>query len=404
MHHFDNLESIKLEQLIGLLSNIDGFLDSFNRIEIRNYEDLIEFMNKFTINNDSLSCEDVVLIRIIKEHFEKFKIDGSYHSIENLDYSKAVDEKIVHEFLKDTKVLKSGRVAFDKLPKRYKTITEKIAVEEIDFDNMPQRYKDSLHPYVLHLISEAYINGKIYSVGIHYMFKGIFNALKSINPYFNSEYGLLGSTYLIFQLQYLLGVQGLLHLDKHINSFTSKILSLIYLYLSRCISVFENKYNECRTTDVEFVNPFVIRLIELYNNRATLMLDYRLFYSNLFFGTNPDLHFMSDMYYAYEYGVENGLDFCVQDYYWDSLKMYRHGSLIPNDSGGYKDIEDETWNELTTKVNFRSKLIAEGLYRDFLMDRYDFSNQDIEIIRQYLEAKYINTEKPFNFIDFHTKK
>ena len=68
--------------------------------------------------------------------------------------------------------------------------------------------------------------------------------------------------------------------------------------------------------------------------------------------------------------------------------MYRHGSHIPNSTGGYQEIEDRTWMELVRDGEIRSIMLADKLLKEFENYELNISNSTIEnIFRILAETK-----------------
>ena len=68
--------------------------------------------------------------------------------------------------------------------------------------------------------------------------------------------------------------------------------------------------------------------------------------------------------------------------------MYQHGSLIPNYSGGYKDVEDATWGELIERGTTRAYDIAYTYYKEYKKGNYQLSANEIDTIISYLVEKF----------------
>ena len=127
--------------------------------------------------------------------------------------------------------------------------------------------------------------------------------------------------------------------------------------------------------------------IDLYSNRARIVKGYYMDFIGIFGGTvNPDIQYISDMRLAYQTAVNHHIPAIgpIQQLYWDSMKMYRHGSLIPDDTGGYQDIEDRTWLELVIIGEVRSISLAEKLFKEFENYNLNISNSNIDKLFDYL--------------------
>jgi hypothetical protein len=76
---------------------------------------------------------------------------------------------------------------------------------------------------------------------------------------------------------------------------------------------------------------------------------------------------------------------------WDSMKMYRHGSHIPNSSGGYQETEDATWMQLVQRGHLRSINLSEKILEEFENYELNFTNSEIDLICEIALKKNIIT-------------
>ena len=67
---------------------------------------------------------------------------------------------------------------------------------------------------------------------------------------------------------------------------------------------------------------------------------------------------------------------------WESMKMYRHGSHIPNTTEGYQEIEDRTWMELVRDGEVRSIMFSEKFLEEFEKYELNLTNQEIDFVCQ----------------------
>ena len=136
-----------------------------------------------------------------------------------------------------------------------------------------------------------------------------------------------------------------------------------------------------------------IKTIDCYSHRARLVKDYYHEFIVIFgIGVNPDIQYISDTYLGYEVAVKYQLACSkpFQQLLWDSMKMYRHGSLIPNSSGGYQEIENRTWMELVQVGRFRSISLAENILNQFENYELNFNNTEIDYICKFAIENALN--------------
>src|SRR5690606_24049113 len=150
-----------------------------------------------------------------------------------------------------------------------------------------------------------------------------------------------------------------------------KLLKLLFLYMSRYICMTQSN----------------IKSIDFYSIRARVVKGNYMEFIGIFgLGVNPDIQYMSDMYLAYQISSNNNLTAIpsFKQFMWDSLKMYEHGSHIPNSSGGYKEIEDRTWMELVRDGEIRSLILGDKLLKEFENYELNISNSTIDDIFKIL--------------------
>jgi hypothetical protein len=89
-----------------------------------------------------------------------------------------------------------------------------------------------------------------------------------------------------------------------------------------------------------------------YVNRAELV-NHRCAYMFLPLFQNPDLLYISDLYHAHFCNDTAMFNSVVSgnNYYMKSLTYYKNGSLWPNDTGGYVNIEDKTYGQIVREKN-----------------------------------------------------
>jgi len=378
----------KITIAIELLSEVERFNDFIygNNIKITTQNELFECLDRFSL---TISPTDILIntISLVRETFYQYIAQNSTFQIGAIDKSKVINEQIVVDFKYEISLQKTNQLFFQKLPRKYKTYSENIAFMGYDFNPILPKYIDCNHPYIYDILSEAYNNGGLYSVGVPLLIKGLKYALRTPNIYWDSRIGLMGCAFITYQLQYLLGKNGFDAISEFIPDFKEKILSLIFLLLSRAIEMDNND----------------IHAIDLYNNRAMIIRDYSseymIIFNNIMLGINTDIQYMSDKCLSYDVAVANGVAELVEDVYWDSLKMYRNGGDFPNDSGGYLDIEDGTWDDLINRGKLRSIMIAQDLLGKFKKGQYDFRNDEISLIKDYLEAKFVDLPQKKTWIN-----
>ena len=364
-----------LAQMVKTVPGLDQFL-----ITYKGDDNLCKIISSFKdkIESEGRLTEEIDLsLKILIERIEDIKEDSS-EGLHYISYHLQVNDSIVlQEFFEDRRRLTKEGWHFKRAEKQhYKTITEKIGYQEIDYNSVIHKYIKSNHPYICSQIACAYLESKVYHIGLPFLQKALFHVFSSPNIYWHNVFGVQGCTDALFELQHLLGFRGMIELSP-LNSFG--ILSCLYLYLSRAIYMCDND-----TDDIvkDKIPQSAIMKINYLSLRGDLVYDYKDVFSKIFgMGVNPDIQFMSDKYLSHEEATKYGIQTITMQDYWDSMKMYRYGGLIPNDTGGYKEIEDSTWGELIQRGQLRSKEIAAKLYKEYKSGAFVLdSNQLGEII------------------------
>lgn len=368
----------KLRNALFILNEIEGFIEFHeeytNDKKVESRTDFFSLLNSFKehlASKNSLGENEKIIISNVKEISEKVGYENSQSKIFIVNETLKPKETFLEEFLEEFTEAKTGDLFFEEVrPRRFKTITESLALHGMDGKKLTEiydKYKDYNHPLIYFLISEPLINSKDFTNGISILEKALKYAFRYPNYYWHSMSGIEGCAWSLFSIQYLLGIEGIDEAEKQIPQFRQKLLKLIYLYLSRYIHMSGNN----------------IKSIDCYSNRARLMKDYYMDFIGIFgLGVNPDIQFISDYYLAYQVAMNNNLSGLppFRQLMWESMKMYRHGSHIPNSTGGYQEIEDRTWMELVRDGELRSIRFSERFLNEFEAYELNLSNPEIEYI------------------------
>lgn len=378
----------ELNRLNDFIYSIPYF-DTFILNNSSKYTDIEELLRDFLlfINDKKLdvSSEIRIMVHIALERYGAI-IENSDKALYYINSTKQFhDESILAEFFKDFKMAKCEGFTFKKADlQHYKTITEKIAFQKVDFkEETIKKYWNCTHPYVCSTISSAFINAKQYEVGLQFLKNGLSNFNTIYNKYWDNPLALKGCSELLHLTQYVLGVKGM---QETIGA--NKILEILYLYISRVIYMGDIPQDK-DSLSKDSVPQHIIDKINYLSIRADLVYDYRNMFASIFpIGVNPDIQFMADKYMADAYAQQFGLGIITKDCFYDSLKMYQHGSLIPNFTGGYHDIEDATRGELVERGTTRAYHIANTFFKEYKKGNFQLSTNEIDTIISYLAEKF----------------
>lgn len=369
---------------LGLLFSIPEFGDFFEEFSLKHKieckDDLQLLTDKFKeylSKKREVAEEENILFKHLIECAENEVYANSKLKIAIINRVKIPNETFLNEFNTDFQAIKTDDLFFEQTNKgKYKTVNEFISLHGVDgkgLFELYEKYKDFNHPFIYDLISEPLIQAKNFSNGIAVLKKSLNYALRYPNYFWDSLRGVDSCATSLYRLQFLLGKDGLMELNKTINNFEIKLLKLIFLYLSRVIYMSDNN----------------LLSIDAYSNRARIVRDYPYQFMGIFgLGVIPDIQYISDKYLAYTTATKNNLvGQPFQQLMWDSMKMYRHGSHIPNSSGGYQETEDATWMQLVQRGNLRSINLSEKILAEFENYALNFTNSEIDYICNYATQK-----------------
>lgn len=370
MSNEENLRAA-LQHLISLEEHSAFYENYIEKQEIKTSTDLDEFFGAFKAHLDSLgkwNDELELTLKIIKEQSDIVKHQKSQSPLFSINNSRKLNDNWLSEFHIEFKQCLTGDQFVEEIkPKRYKTITENLILYGVDGSKLSEvysKYSDFNHPYVNYSVASVLYNAKNFSDGLPILKSGIKSIASFPNHYWNNQYGVEGATWMIGDLLYLLGSS----LDNNnLRNEKIKLLKLLFLYMSRYICMTQSN----------------IKSINFYANRARIVKGNYMEFIGIFgLGVNPDIQYMSDMYLAYQISSNNNLTAIpsFMQFMWDSLKMYEHGSHIPNSSGGYKEIEDRTWMELVRDGEIRSLILGDKLLKEFEKYELNISNSTIDNI------------------------
>lgn len=373
----------------NLLTSTEGhdfFKDYFDANSIKTPEDLEKLFDSFKEylkGKGKWNSDAEIAIKIFNEHSNDFISQNSGSPIFTINRTKKINDSWIQDFLTDFGKCKTeDRFAEEVLPRKYKTITENMILFGVDGKRLSEvhsKYLEYNHPLVNYTVSSTLYNSKNFSQGLPILKKAIESVASYPHYYWDSEYGIEGATWSIADILYLVSNKGFEELGLEKEKY--KLLKLLFLYLSRYICMTKSN----------------IKSIDFYSNRARIVKGYFMEFVGIFdLGVNPDIQYISDMYLAYNVAMKNNLTAIpsFMQLMWDSLKMYRHGSHIPNNSGGYQEIEDRTWMELVRDGEIRSIMLADKLFKEFTSYNLNVSKPTIEKLFEYAQSNHSdNTEK-----------
>lgn len=290
---------------------------------------------------------------------------GIYPELKQINKSLSLDESFVEDFIKIFNNNLSKKTKFQKIKSPYKTISYSIAVKTIDKNilrNLAMQFAEYEHPFILNEIATCYISSADFSEAFGYLYRASKKITTYPNKYWNSVYGVIGAT------------NTFINLYKMVNDVDHKIklFKLCYLYLTRLICISKDKNLLC----------------DAYNNRAHICLNKLSVYAMPKLGINPDLLYISDLWYAYFFGLDILPGEMPLDYLKKSMTMYQNASIYVNDTGGYIDIEDRTYNQIVEDKQAQSYYIAFDYLELFRESKIAYARPELNDLFQYIEKEY----------------
>ena len=348
---------------------------------------LTDRFRKYLTEKRKITESENIILKHIIECAENEVYANSNLKISTVNKVKIPNETFLKDFKADFQTIKTDDLFFEQTNiGKYKTVKEYISLHGVDgkgLFELYEKYKDFNHPYIYDLISEPLIQAKNFSNGIPVLKKSLKYALRYPNYFWDSLQGVDACASSLYRIQFLLGNNGFKEIEKSIKNFKIKLLKLIFLYLSRVIYMSEGN----------------LLSIDAYSNRARIVRDYKYQFMGIFgIGVIPDIQYISDKYLAYTNATKNGLvGKPFIQLMWDSMKMYRHGSHIPNYTGGYQETENATWMQLVQRGHLRSINLAETILTEFENYKLNFTNSEIDYICNYAIQK--NKDDFENYLD-----
>lgn len=315
----------------------------------------------------------VNLLQQLGMHLHKDYISNPLNEILRINRAICIDDSYVEDYVRRTQNAESNDYKFQDLHSPYKTKGISLALKQIPrvvLNSIIFEFKEYDHPYILADIAAMFVYGNQITEGIEFLYRSVKQIVSFPNKYWNSEYGIAGAAN-TFRLLLLMCP------DELRLTLYGKIFKYDFLYLTKMA---------CTTQDPLFqINSYVNRASIVRNPLA--MGFYPL-------GFNPDLLYISDMYYAHfcneiapQLSISSGWN-----YYMKSLTFYQHGDIRPNDTGGYVDADDRTYGEIVEQKHLQAIDIAFGFYNDIKSGKSALTREDLNDL-----FKAIHNECNYNY-------
>jgi hypothetical protein len=303
--------------------------------------------------------------------FHNESLNTPMPEITSLDRSLCLDESQIYQYILKQQALVSKDVKnAEVLKSPYKTKTEYLAfrhISPIDHEWLIIEYGGIAHPYILADIAGVLIYSNKIRESFDYLRRSTNLLIEFPNKFWNSELAITGAANTFRWLRLM--CQNDMDLSR-------KIFKYNYLYLTRMA---------CITRD---------DLLEqsAYANRAALVKMPFAYTFLPFIGQNPDTLYISDLYYA-QFCNQTATEVSVltnSKYYQQSLTYYQNASLWPNDTGGYADIEEDTYLQLVERKHKVALLNAYEYWKELNRGEDVLTESDIDKIFILIEQEYNN--------------
>lgn len=301
--------------------------------------------------------------------------DNIFSELTIIDKSKSIDDAFVETFILKLTKNESKEYKFQQLKSPYKTKGYSLALKSVDkwvLQNLTMEFGETEHPYILAELTNCYMLSSSFLDAFQYLYRAAKQLTTYPHKYWNSEYGMMGAAN-VYRHLFILVTDVEMKL---------RIFKLYYLHLTRLINITKDK----------------LILSNSYSNRAFMCRDSLSLYALPFIGINPDLLYISDLWYAHNCGQPEVPAVMTMDFYKMSLTMYQNASIYVNDTGGYKEIEDRTYGEIVEAKNFQSIEIAIEYLKQFKDSNCSINRKELNKIFQDFEK-----ECRFDFVKFKNR-
>ncbi|WP_430812946.1 MULTISPECIES: hypothetical protein [unclassified Carboxylicivirga] len=301
--------------------------------------------------------------------------DNIFSELTIIDKSKSIDDAFVEAFILKLTKNESKEYKFQQLKSPYKTKGYSLALKSVDkwvLQNLTMEFGETEHPYILAELTNCYMLSSSFLDAFQYLYRAAKQLTTYPHKYWNSEYGMMGAAN-VYRHLFILVTDVEMKL---------RIFKLYYLHLTRLINITKDK----------------LILSNSYSNRAFMCRDSLSLYALPFIGINPDLLYISDLWYAHNCGQPEVPAVMTMDFYKMSLTMYQNASIYVNNTGGYKEIEDRTYGEIVEAKNFQSIEIAIEYLKQFKDSNCSINRKELNKIFQDFEK-----ECRFDFVKFKNR-
>lgn len=332
---------------------------------------LFDFYSNIICNDKILSLLKELGMQLHQEYQS-----NPLNEITRIDKALCIDDSYVEDYIRCFQDKESDKHIFKDINSPYKTKGVSLAltpISRMSLNTILFEFKDYDHPYILADLAASFVYGNKIKESIELLFRSVKQVISFPNRYWNSEYGITGAAN-TFRLLLLMCP------DELKQTIYRKIFVYDFLYLTK---------NACTAKDP-------IAQIHSYVNRASIIRN-PLIMGVFPLGFNPDLLYISDLYYAH---------FCNEiapqlsylsgwKYYSKSLTFYQHANIRPSSTGGYVDSEEEGYSEIVERKHLQAINVALGFFKEIKAGTYALTKDELNLL---FKAIHIECNDNYNKI------
>lgn len=341
---------------------------------------VVGFNNELWFNILEEKCNDILYeLRTHKYWFGNSEQSKHYLSIRDYNMNLKVNEDVLDAFLFELNSCSTERKYSEKQSVRYKSFIE-VSVYKVYScsEFFLNQYMNAVHPLVQTIIGCFLMNGGD-TRGVRCIFNALLSAVMMPNIYWHTERALQGFVGSIWEILRLCKKAKITGNEVRFYQLINKLVTLLFLYMSRCIELSsdENIRAEIYSLRAELFYHFRENMFCIFNNYAGWLI-------------NSDLYFAADKYLAYSTASLNSKSLYIQCL-WDSMKMYRYGSLSNfNSETGYVDVVDEDFLNMVENNRKHSLIVAQSIYDKDKNGNVYLTKDQVEDLFSYISEANID--------------
>lgn len=341
----------------------------------RDTQELLKMIEQFRLSRKSesnWSSDKELNYKILVEQLKLKSFSNSQSKISSLNEIYRINEEWIQEFNDELlKLVDTHRTFASNFREHRNVVFQKV--DSNGLANLFNKYKNYRHPFVHYKVSNILSNSAYYSLAIPILEESVKQVASHPNYYWNSEVAVQGAALTLIDFLNLINRSK--YDSKNLFDLKSRLLRLIYLYLSRSISTSNN----------------AIFRIDAFSLRGWLTESYYYpeFVAIMGIGINPHVQAVSDFYMGYKACIDLGFvtGTFENDLYEESIRVYQTH---------LKDIEDKGHTDCVNVGYKRSIILSNNLLNSFENHELDITNDEISVACQFLLKNLPDDNKEFD--------